>query len=322
MYQIRLAIGEDGHLLQPSDVTDIRPLLEGGSSLVWIDIDRDDLEDLLPFRDLVYLHPLAYEDAQSLRQRPIFSRYGETFFLVMYELIQKDHDIRAFPISFFVGHNYVVTARDIERSTLDDVADRWMQHRDNVPQMDAGFLLFTMLDAIVDNYFPILEHFGEGLEDLEDAIEEGAGERVQGLIHLKRRKIMELRRTLAPEREVLNELLRRETPLVSDETMAYLHDVYDHLLRVLDWLDSYRELASALFETQLAMASHKLDKVMRTLTVASIILMVSALIAGIYGMNFQHMPELAWYYGYPMAIGMMVAAALTLLWLFRRRGWL
>ena len=327
MVTVRRMVGADGVPVEAAGVADARTLLETGSALVWIDVDRRDPDALAELSDVIPMHPLAIEDAVNEHQRPIFSRYGDTFFLVMYELSDadatSDDGIDVSPVGFFVGENYVVTVRDTERSALDDVAKRWMHHRSAVPDMDAGFLLYTMLDVIVDEYFPVLERFGERLDELESVIEDGAAsESLQGRIHPLRRTVMRLRRILAPEREVLNELLRRESPLMSEETMAYVHDVYDHLLRVLDWLDSYRELASALFETHLAMASHKLDQVMRTLTMASIILMVSSLIAGIYGMNFQNMPELGWQFGYPMAIGLMVVLATALLLVFRWRKWI
>jgi magnesium transporter len=326
MISVRLSIDEQGHSVEPDGEEQIRAMLGREGALTWLDVDRDDLDQLEPFRDLIHLHPLALEDAASPHQRPILNRYGDTFFLVLYELVFGDDSengekIRSYPISFFVGRNYIITSRDIERSTLDDVADRWHTVRQYVDTLDTGFLLYTLIDAIVDNYFPAIDALGDRLEALEDAAE--AGERhIQPRIHEVRRQLFELRRVLAPGREVLNDLVRRETPLVSEETMNYFHDVYDHILRVLDWVDAYREMAGTLFEMQLAMASHRLDQVIRTLTVWSIILMVVTLIAGIYGMNFRHMPELEWLFGYPFAILLMLLCTAALLLFFRKREWI
>jgi magnesium transporter len=324
MISVRLSIDEQGHAAEPDGVEQIRAMLSREGTLTWLDVDRDDLVELEPFRDLIHLHPLALEDAASPHQRPILNRYGDTFFLVVYELVVGNggERIRSYPISFFVGRNYVITSRDIERSTLDDVADRWHAFRQEVDTIDAGFLLYTLIDAIVDNYFPAVDTLGDRLEALEDAAAAGRGRHIQPQIHAVRKQLFELRRVLAPGREVVNELIRRETPLVNDETMNYFHDVYDHILRVLDWVDAYREMAGTLFEMQLAMASHQLDQVIRRLTVWSIVLMVATLIAGIYGMNFTHMPELEWLFGYPFALLLMLILTGGLLVFFRRREWI
>lgn len=188
--------------------------------------------------------------------------------------------------------------------------------------MNSGFLLYTLIDAIVDNYFPAIDTIGDRLEALDDALADGRDRHIQAEVHAIRKQLFELRRVLSPGRDVLNELIRRDTPLVNDETMNYFEDVYDHMLRVLDWVDAYRDMATTLFELQLSMASHRLDQVIRTLTVWSIVLMVATLVAGIYGMNFRHMPELEWYLGYPTALLLMLALALGLLAYFRRRRWI
>lgn len=322
---VRLSIGAEGkhHELQTEE--ELRAVLAREDTLTWLDVDRDELDALEPYRDLIYLHPLALEDASSPRQRPIFNRYGDTFFLVLYELVidENDHEaVHPYPISFFVGKNYVVTTRDIERSTLDDVADRWHRFAQEVPERDSGFLLYTIIDAMVDNYFPAMDSLGDRIEALEDIVEADAGRHMQLGIREVRKELFEIRRVLAPGREVVNELIRRDTPLVTDETMNYFHDVYDHVLRVLDLLDSYREMGGTLFEMQLAMSSHRLDQVIRTLTVWSIILMAATLIAGVYGMNFRHMPELDWLLGYPFALLLMLLVAGSLLVFFRRRRWI
>ena len=324
MIHVRLSLDSSGHAHVLDDEDAIRANLQRDDTLTWLDVDRDKLDQLAPYADLVHLHPLALEDAASVHQRPILNRYGDTFFLVMYELVidEDGTTIHSFPISFFVGRNYVITSRDVERSTLDDVATRWGVFAQDVRSMNSGFLLYTLIDAIVDNYFPAIDILGDRIELLDDALEEGRNHHIQTRVHEVRKQLFELRRVLAPGRDVLNELVRRDSPLVNDETMNYFEDVYDHMLRVLDWVDAYREMATTLFEMQLSMASHRLDQVIRTLTVWSIILMVATLIAGIYGMNFKHMPELEWMFGYPAALLLMVVLSLILLVWFRRRRWI
>lgn len=324
MLSVRLCLDPSGVPCDPTDQATLREILATSDTLTWIDIDRDDLDDLRPYDDLIHLHPLAVEDARSPHQRPILSRYDDTVFLVLYELVRDAESgiIRAFPISFFVGKNYVITARDIERSTLDEVADRWHDFVQQTKIHTPGFLLYAIIDAIVDNYFPIVDSLGDQMEEMEALVQNSRGPVMQRGIHQVRKELFEIRRVLAPGREVLNELIRRDTPVVDDETINYFHDVYDHVLRVLDWLDAYREMAGTLFEMQLAMSSHQLDQTVRTLTVASIMLMASSLIAGIYGMNFRHMPELSWQFGYPMALGLMALFTTLLYIYFRRRRWL
>jgi magnesium transporter len=323
MVSVRLCMDAHGKACELDGDSAIRRMLEQPEALVWLDVDRDDLDQLAPFEDLIKLHPLALEDASTPHQRPILTRYGDSLFLVLYALIASDNGdpIRTFPISFFVGSNYVVTARDIERSTLDDVAKRWHEFDEVVEKKTSGYLLFAIVDALVDSYFPVVDTLGARVETLEDQILESRRDGVQRNIHALRKELFQIRRVLGPGREVLNELVRRDTPVLDDETINYMHDVYDHVLRVLDWLDAYRDMVSNLFDMQLAMSSHRLDQVMRTLTVASIMLMVSSLIAGIYGMNFVHMPELSWKLGYPMALGIMFAVMSTLYLVFKKRGW-
>jgi len=324
MVAVRLCFDARGNPCEPASKEALREVLANPGTLTWLDVDRDDLDSLQPYEDLIHLHPLAIEDAGSPHQRPIVSRYNSTLFLVIYELVlpQGNELIRGYPISFFVGENYVVTARDIERSTLDDVAKRWHDFTQHMERQSSGFLLYAIIDAIVDAYFPIVDALGDRIEDIETVILDPHGIVMQRDIHLLRKQLFDVRRVLAPGREVLNELVRRDTPMVDAQTINYFHDVYDHMLRVLDWLDAYRDMAGTLFEMQLAMSSHRLDQVMRTLTVASIMLMMSSLIAGIYGMNFHNMPELSWQLGYPMALGLMLLCTGLLYLYFRRRRWL
>ncbi len=323
MVNVRLCIDGTNQVCEVSSPGDLRRVLEDPRSLIWIDIDPTEIEELEAYEDLIHLHPLAVEDARSPHQRPIFNRYGDTIFLVLHELIMHDDgSVRGFPISFFVGQNYVVTVRDLQRSTLDDVAARWHDFSRDLDSSTPGFMLFTIVDAIVDGYFPIIDSIGDRIEDLEEQILEPRAPVLQREIHALRKELFAIRRQLAPGREVLNEILRRDSPLLDQVAFTYFQDVLDHLLRVLDWLDGYREMAGTLFEMQLAMSSHRLDQVMRTLTVASIMLMTAALIAGIYGMNFDHMPELHWVIGYPLALGLMLLTSVALYAYFRRRRWL
>ena len=185
-----------------------------------------------------------------------------------------------------------------------------------------GELVYALLDAAVDSYFPELDRISERIDALEDRILEGEADRASlaEILFLKRR-LLELRRVLAPMRDVANSLLRRDLDLVDAATAPYYQDLYDHLVRVLDQIDLYRDLLAALLEARLTVASNGLNAIMKRLTAFTVVLMVPTLIAGIYGMNFDHMPELDWALGYPFALALMALAVVAAVTWFRRRGW-
>lgn len=324
MVTVRLCFDGDGKPCDPKSDEEICEILGTPGALLWLDVDRGRADELRRFDDFIHVHPLALEDATTPHQRPIVSRYDGTLFVLFYELGRGDDDTPtdASPVGFFVGQNYVATVRDTRRPALEGVARRWRDFADQIPDPNAGFLLYAMLDAIVDDYFPVIDALGDRIEDLEEVIVESRDFRPQRQAIGIRKELLFIRRILSPSREALNELIRRDTPLLDAQTITYMHDVYDHVLRVLDWLDAYRDMASTLFDMQLAMSSHRLDEIMRTLTIASIILMVWSLIAGVYGMNFDIMPELHWRWGYPAALGLMGLTGILLVAYFRRRRWL
>ena len=185
-----------------------------------------------------------------------------------------------------------------------------------------GELLYTLLDAAVDSYFPLLDGISERLDAIEDRVLEGEADRegLAEILHLKRR-LLELRRVLAPMRDVANVLLRRDLEIVDASSVPYYQDLYDHLVRVLDQVDIYRDLLAAVLDARLTVASNSLNAIMKRLTAFTVVLMVPTLIAGIYGMNFDLMPELRWPLGYPLALVVMATAVVISVTYFRRKGW-
>ena len=196
-----------------------------------------------------------------------------------------------------------------------------IQHADTVGRKPAG-LLYTILDTIVDGYFPVLDHLSELIDDLEDRIIQGRQgvETLREVLELKRR-LLKLRRVLAPQRDVANSLLRRDVELIDDQAVPYYQDLYDHLVRVLDQLDLYRDLVAAVLEANLSVTSNNLNAVMKRLTAFTVVLMVPTLIAGVYGMNFHGMPELSWPFGYPLALVVMAGLMGAIAWYFIRNDW-
>jgi magnesium transporter len=206
---------------------------------------------------------------------------------------------------------------------LEETEQRWTR---NVRQLEGGVivLLYSLLDTIVDQYFPVLDAMVEQAEALEDRLFSGELRQrsfTQDLLALKKR-FLTLRRIAGPERDVLNVLTNRDNPLFNEHALLYFRDVYDHIMRVADTVDLYRDQLSSTMDANLSIVSNDLNKTMRTLTVASIVLMVDALLAGIWGMNFEYMPELHWTYGYALALTVMAVISLLLLLIFRRLRWL
>ena len=314
---------------------------EGG--IVWVDVaDPGDAEiDLL--RREFDLHPLAEEDIALRRQRPRIDTYPSQYVLIVYESLRPgpagpdeadtgtatDEPLGARPhlgeLHLLAGPGYLVSVHWGASPVIADLQRRFTHNGGGGASGEnggLGRLLYDLLDAVVDGYFPLLDLVAERIDDLEDRIVAGGqgNETLREVLRVKR-FLLELRRILAPQREVANALLRRDVELVEEEVVPYYQDLYDHLVRVLDQLDLYRDLVAAALDANLAVTSNQLNAVMKRLTAFTVILMVPTLIAGIYGMNFRYMPELGAHAGYPVALAAMAATMLGLAWFFWRKDW-
>lgn len=321
MATIQLCFDGNGSRLT-SEFHELHKVLATHPSLIWIDVDLSEKETLQRLGKELNLHRLAVDSALLENERPQVTVYGDMIFLEFYGVRENGTVPELDEISIFVGKNYLITVRTDDSPGIQSVYSRWINEGHAPQDTSSGMLLYALLDEIVDAYFPMVDELGDRIEDLEDQLMEETLGRPQFAIHEVRKELMRIRRVLAPQREVLNKLIRHDVPLIDEHVAIYMADVYDHMLRVLDWLDSYRDMLTTLFDVQLAMQSHRLDRVIRTLTASSIMLMVATLIAGIYGMNFVHMPELGWTLGYPLAILMMIVSIVGLYVAFKRRRWL
>ena len=292
--------------------------------VVWLDISDPTADDLALLRDEFDVHALALEDLEKRRQRPKIDTYAEQHMIVSYEVLPAKGTDRSFELGelhLFAGRGYLVSVRWQDSPALSDVASRFRQRADSVASTP-GLLVYSILDAVIDGYFPLLDLLSDRIEDLEDRILEGgqvAGT-LRSILALKR-ELLELRRALSPQRDVANALLRRDLPLVDDASAPYFQDLYDHLVRVLDQLDLQRDLLASALEANLSVTSNNLNAVMKRLTAFTVVLMVPTLIAGIYGMNFHFMPELSWPVGYGFALGLMLVAMAGAAVFFRARDW-
>jgi magnesium transporter len=290
--------------------------------ILWVDIEaRQASETAALLTQKFGFHPLAVEDALSPYERPALHHYDDTLFLTAHAIHQENGEETYREIGFFLGKYFLVTVHTEPVQQIDRWFSRWVAQPEKVGKSPAQ-LLHLLLDAIVDDYFPIGDMLEEKADDLEEAIFAGHGRvQVADILRVKRR-LLELRQHITPLRDILNALLRRDSDLIPDDMTPYLQDVYDHTIRIAELTDINRDILAGVLDAHLSVVSHRLSEVMRILTVISTILMSCALIAGIYGMNFAYMPELQWKAGYPFAGAMMVLVGIVEWYIFKRKGWI
>jgi len=318
------AYGVDEFIEQDvADVASLEGLLEQWP-VVWVNVDGlGDAALLQKIGDLFNLHRLALEDVVNVHQRAKVEPYEDQLFMVgrMARLENQGH-LSTEQISFFVGSNYVLTFQEQVGDCFDLVRQRIRSGRGLIRRGGAGYLAYALLDNLIDAYFPILEVYGERIEALETEVITRCEADLIARIHHLKREMLVLRRAIWPHREAVNTLLREESPLISAETRIHLRDCYDHIIQVLDMVETYRELASGLLDVYLSQVSNRMNEVMKVLTIFAAIFIPLTFMAGLYGMNFTHMPELNWIWSYPALLLAMAMVAGGLLLFFRRRGWL
>ena len=291
-----------------------------GETLRWLDVvDPTDEEFARLERDFA-LHPLALEDARKHGQRPKLEQYPTHAFVVV-----KSKELAE--VDLFVGRDWLVSVRERnpegEVCSLEPARARFERTKPDCATV--GFLLYTILDEIVDGYFDAMDAAEDQLENIEECIfTEGFADEheVQQQLFDVRRELLLFRRAVVPLREVVGALLRHEVSWIDAAALVHLQDVYDHVLRATDVIDSQRELMGNAVDAHLAIISNRMNQVMKRMTSWGAILLGSTLVAGIYGMNFKHMPELHWQYGYVWALGLMLAVTVVGYWYFKRRDWI
>jgi magnesium transporter len=325
--------------LPPARFAEIDRLLADSSTMVWLAVGDPGPRELALLRDEFGVHELAMEDIQKRGQRPKLDTYTDQHMVVVYEALRSgeaggvavaqpaaaDGTSPARAAGFgpaelhlFTGRNWLVSVQWAASPAVDLARSHFERHRD----ARTGELLYALLDAAADSYFPVLDAMAERMDALEDAVLEGDTDAsgLREMLSIKR-ELLELRRLLGPMREVANSLLRRELPIVDAAALPYFQDLYDHLVRLIDQLDVYRDLLASILDARLTVTSNSLNTIMKRLTAITVLLMAPTLVAGIYGMNFEYMPELAWPFGYPMAVAIMAALMVATYMYFRRRNW-
>jgi magnesium transporter len=271
------------------------------------------------------LHPLTLEDIANTDQRPKLEDYEDYLFIVMkmirYQPSQKD--IITEQVSIVLGRAFVLSFQQgVEGDVFNPVRERIRSIKGKICHLGADYLCYALIDAVVDNYFIILETIGEEIEDLEmDLVANPAPETLHAIHRLKRELIF-LRKSVWPLREVINGMQRNESELIESSTQVYLRDVYDHTIQVIDTLETYRDMLSGMIDMYMSSISNRMNEVMKVLTIIATVFIPLTFIAGVYGMNFEFMPELKWPYGYAFIWGVMISMGLTMLVYFRKKGWL
>lgn len=292
-------------------------------NVVWVDVNDPSSQDFLDLAEEFDFHPLSIEDCRHPHQRPKIEEYKGYYFIVLYEaqLAGPTDRLELRELNIFLGANFVVTVHSRPIRAIETVRRLWGEWSDRSEQ-GAGLLAYLLFDAIVDDYLPLLDILSERVDTLSDEIfTEFKPESLQSIFRIKK-QLLHLRRTITPLRDVFNVMLRREQPIFAREIYVYFQDVFDHLIRVSDSIDTLREMLGSAMDAYLSVSSNRTNLVMKRLTSVATILMSVTLIAGIYGMNFDYMPELKWRYGYVFALGLMVAIGVAIYLYLKKSKWI
>lgn len=305
------------------------------SQVRWINVDGlTDMSIIQAIAEKYEIHPLAVEDMLHIPQRPKVDTYGEgsghtrARMVIITPMIEmKDGRLVSEQITIVLGHKTVITFQETRGDVWEPIRDRIKKTGSRLRSNDASFLAYSLIDAIVDHCFPILEEFGDHLEELEEEVFEHPSEAIVQEIHRLKRQLLLLRRQVWPMREMIHVLQRENHECLSEMTSVYLRDVYDHAVQIIDLLETYREVAAGLTETYMVATSNRMNEIMKVLTIMSTLFIPLTFLAGVWGMNFKGMPEIEseWTYPWFYPIGfwsVCIGIAGSLFYYFKKRGWL
>lgn len=299
-------------------------------STTWIHFDGYCPPEVLQQLGALYkLHALALEDVINTGQRPKIDSYAHKLFVILSRPFLDETGVQSEQISFFLGSNYVLSFYSGTNDPFKNVRMRLQNHIGKIRGRKADYLLYTLVDTVVDEAFPLLESYGEFIESLDREVLDNPAKSTLQKVHEAKRELLLIRRMLWPQREIINTLIRDEEGILEEDTKIFFRDCYDHTIQTLEMVEVYREVISNILEVYLSMLSHRTNEVMRVLTIIATIFIPLTFIVGVYGMNFGArsnspwaMPELEWYFGYPMLWLLMLALAGGMLYYFKRKGWL
>ena len=299
--------------------------LKATPTVSWINIDGlHEVEILEKLGRQFELHPLMLEDILNTDQRPKQEDFDKHIFIVlkMLSFDEETQSVDSEQISVVLGENFVISFQERIGDVFDPIRERIRNAKGRIRKMGPDYLMYSLLDAIVDNYFGILEKLGDKIEAMEDVLVSDPTEKTLKQIHHLKREMIYLRRSVWPLRELISGIERSESPLIKESTDAYLRDVYDHTIQVIDTVEAFRDMVSGMLDTYLSSISNRMNSIMKVLTIIATIFIPLTFVAGIYGMNFVYMPELKWHWGYPAVLLVMVIIAGAMLIYFKRKKWL
>jgi magnesium transporter len=294
-------------------------------TVTWINIDGLHQVDIVEEIGKNFgLHPLVLEDIVHTEQRPKLDDFGDYIFIIskMLSYDEEENLLKAEQFSLVLGTNYIITFQERVGDVFELIRERLRKAKGRIRKMGADYLAYALLDAVVDHYFIVLEKIGERVESLEeDLVTDPTPKTMQAIHHLKRELIF-LRKSVWPLRELVGGLERAESDIIQEKTTVYLRDVYDHTIQVIDTVETLRDMASGMLDVYLSSVSNRMNEVMKVLTIIATIFIPMTFIAGIYGMNFEFMPELKWRWSYPFLWAVIVAIGICMLFYFKKKKWL
>jgi len=320
-------IDYDEQCFQEKHVSNIEECLKlkDTPTVTWINIDGlHDIELLEKLGKGFELHPLVLEDILSTGQRPKFEDYEKYVFIVlkMISFSEENQSIEVEQVSLVMGPNFVISFQERVGDVFEQVRDRIRNLKGRIRKMGADYLAYSIIDAVVDNYFVILEKSGEKIEAMEEEVVSRPREKTVQKIHSLKREMISLRKSIWPLRELIGGLQKSESSLINETTDIYLRDVYDHTIQIIDTIESFRDMVSGLLDVYLSSLSNRMNAVMKVLTIIATLFIPLTFVAGIYGMNFKYMPELEWRWSYPIVWLVMISVAVVMLIYFRKKKWL
>ncbi|HWC06664.1 MAG TPA: magnesium/cobalt transporter CorA [Gemmatimonadota bacterium] len=295
-----------------------------GEDSVWVDLEAPTDDELTILTEPFHFHPLAIEDCLTPEHQPKVEDFGATLFMI-FRGIDSNPPVSGFQthkLAAFLGANYLVTYHRLPMRSVAAVEDRYDQESGHGLFRRVDHLLYEILDHLIEHYFPVLDGLEEEIDAIEEELLGDCGPATLDKVLTTKRRVQEIKRALAPHREVFTRIGRDTFPVIAPQTAVFYRDLYDSTARLSETADSYRDLLTTLFDAYLSVVSQRINEVMKVLTVIATVVLPLTFIVGIYGMNFDHMPELHWRYGYFAVWGVMIAVAAGLLWGFRRRGWI
>ncbi|MFC1487560.1 magnesium/cobalt transporter CorA [Thermoproteota archaeon] len=309
---------------QIESINECFPFRDNAAS-TWINIDGvHQLENIEKVGEHFKTHPLVLEDIMNTGQRPKMEDFENYLFIVlkMLHYDETEKETKTEQVSLILGSNYLISFQENEGDVFDPIRERIRTDRGRIRKMGVDYLAYSLVDAIVDNYFMVLDKIGEKIEDIEDELVKNPAPEVLHTIHRLKRELIFLRKSVWPLREVISRLERWESPLIDKSIDIYLRDVYDHTIQVIDALETFRDMLSGMLDIYLSSMSNRMNEVMKVLTIIATIFIPLTLIAGIYGMNFRFMPELESSIAYPMVLLSMLFVGLLMVSYFRKKKWL